>query len=95
MLEMFTPPVLPRMKQPDERAAFRVNSAQVWPLVGIAVIAGESEVSAVVCSAMLASDDVLDVIVEERLRVLWQGVFAAISGSFADSLPEPLIHQAA
>ena len=40
---------------------------------------------------MLASEDVLNVIGEERLRVLWQGaVFAAISGSFADSLPEPL-----
>jgi len=45
---------------------------------------------------MLASDDVLDVIGEERLRVLWQGaVFAAITGPFADSLPEPLVHQAA
>jgi hypothetical protein len=93
---MFIPPVLPRMKQPDELAAFRVNSAQVWSLVRIAVVAGESEVSAVVCSPMLASDDVLDVIGEERLRVLWQGaVFAAITGSFADSLPEPLVHQAA
>jgi len=60
------------------------------------VTAGESEVSAVVCSAMLASDDVLDVIGEERLRVLWRrAVFAAITGSFADSLPEPLVHQAA
>src|SRR5271166_6134350 len=77
---MFIPPVLPGMKQPDERAAFRVNSAQVRSLVRIAVVAGESEVSAVVCSAMLASDHVLDVIGEERLRVLWQGaVFAAIS----------------
>jgi len=95
-LEMFIPAVLPGMKQPDERAAFRVNSAQVWSLVRIAVVAGESEVSAVVCSPMLASDDVLDVIGEERLRVLWQGaVFAAITGSFADSLPEPLVHQAA
>ena len=72
-LEMFIPSVLPRMKQPDELAAFRVNSAQVWTLVRIAVVAGESEVPAVVCSAMLASDDVLNVIGEERLRVLWQG----------------------
>jgi hypothetical protein len=84
------------MKQPDERAAFRVNCAQVWSLVRIAVVAGESEVFAVVFSAMLASYDVLDVIGEERLRVLWQGaVFAAITGSFVDSSPEPLVHQAA
>ena len=42
---------------------------------------------------MLASDDVLDVIGEERLRILRQtAVFAAITGPFADSLPEPLVH---
>jgi hypothetical protein len=45
---------------------------------------------------MLASDDVLDVIGEERLRILRQtAVFAAITCPFADSLPEPLVHQAA
>ena len=42
---------------------------------------------------MLASDDVLDVIGEERLRILRQtAVFAAITCPFADSLPEPLVH---
>ena len=71
--EVLIPSVLPRMKQPDERAAFRVNSTQVRSLVRIAVVAGESEVFAVVCSAMLASDDVLDVIGEERLRALVAG----------------------
>jgi hypothetical protein len=45
---------------------------------------------------MLASDDVLNVIGKERLRILRQAtVFAAITGPFADSLPEPLVHQAA
>ena len=93
---MFIPLVLPRMKEPDDRAAFRVKSAQVRSLVRIAVVAGESEVSAVVSSAMLASDDVLDVIGEEWLRVLRQAaVFAAITGSFTDSLPEPLVPQGA
>ena len=59
-------------------------------------VAGESEVSAVVSSAMLASDDVLNVIGKERLRILRQAtVFAAITSPFADSLPEPLVHQAA
>jgi hypothetical protein len=73
---MFVPPVLARMKQPDEGAAFRIKSAQVWALVRIAVVTRESEVSAVVCSAMLASDDVLDVIGEVRLRLLWQGAYS-------------------
>ena len=84
------------MKQPDERAAFRVNSAQVWSLVRIAVVAGESEVFAVVSSAMLASNDVLDVIGEKRLRALRKAaVLAAMIGTFTDGLPEPLVHQAA
>ena len=59
-------------------------------------VAGESEVSAVVSSAMLASDDVLNVIGKERLRILRQAtVFAAITSPFEDSLPEPLVHQVA
>ena len=62
----------------------------------IAVVAGKSEVSAVVSSAMLRSDDVLDVKGEEWLHVLRQAaVFAAITGPFTDSLPEPLVRQAA
>ena len=32
------------MKQPNERAAFRIKSTQVRSLVRIAVVAGESEV---------------------------------------------------
>jgi hypothetical protein len=43
------------MKQPDERAAFRIKSTQVRTLVRIEVVAGESEVFAVVSSAMLAA----------------------------------------
>ena len=84
------------MKEPDDRAAFRVKSAQVRSLVCIAVIAGESEVFAVVSSSMLSSNDVLDVIGEERLRALRKAtVFAAMIGTFTDGLPEPLVHQAA
>ena len=67
------------MKQPDERAAFWIKSTQVRTLVRIAVIAGESEVFAVVPSAMLSSNDVLDVIGEERLHALRKAtVFAAM-----------------
>jgi hypothetical protein len=49
---------------------------------------------AVVCSALLASNDVLNVIGEERLRV-FRKVFAAMIGTFTDGLPKPLAHQAA
>jgi hypothetical protein len=60
------------------------------------VAAGESEVPNVVSSAMLTSDDMLDVIGKERLGGLWQtAIFAAMTGPFTDKLPEPLLHQAA
>ena len=60
----------------------------------IAVVASESEVFAVVSSAM--SNDVLEVIGEERLRALRKAtVFAAMIGTFTDGLPESLVHQAA
>ena len=95
-LEVLIPLAQPWMKQPDERTVFRVKCAEVRSLMCIAVVTGESEISAVVSSAMLASDDVLDVIGEERLRILRQApVFAAITSPFADSLPELLVHQAA
>jgi hypothetical protein len=84
------------MKQPDERAGFWIKSTQVRSLVRIAVVAGKSQVFVVVCSAMLASNDVLDVVGEERLRVLRKvAVFAAMIGTFTDGLPKPLVHQAA
>ena len=95
-LKVLIPLVLARVKQPDKRAAFRVKAAQIRPLVHIAVVTGESEVSTVVASAMLTSDDMLDVICEERFRVLRQvAVFAAMTSPLADKLPERLVHQAA
>jgi Tn3 transposase DDE domain len=39
-LKVLIPLVLARMKQPDEHTAFRVESAQVRPLVRVAVVAG-------------------------------------------------------
>jgi len=69
-LKVLIPLVLARMKQSDECAAFRVKPAQVRPLVGIAVVTGQSEVSIVVTSATLTSNDMLDVIGEERLGLL-------------------------
>ena len=49
--QVLIPPVLARIKQPDERTAFPVKSTQVRPIVGIAVVTGETQVSAFVSSA--------------------------------------------
>jgi hypothetical protein len=54
-----------RIKEPDERAAFRAKSAEVRSFVSVTVVTGESEISVVVTSAMPTSDDVFDVKGEE------------------------------
>ena len=40
--EVLIPPVLPRVKQPDERAAFRIKSTQVRSLARMAVVAARA-----------------------------------------------------
>jgi NhaP-type Na+/H+ and K+/H+ antiporter len=95
-LEVLIPLILTGVKQSHECTAFRVKGAQIRPFMRVAVVTGESEVFTVVGSAMLASDDVLDVIGEKRLGRLRQAaVFAAMPGPLIDTLPEPLVHQAA
>jgi hypothetical protein len=79
------PFVQPRIKESDERTAFRVKCAEVRSFMCIAVVTGESEIFVVVTSAVLASDDVFDVIDEEWLCVLRKAaVLAAMIGTFTD-----------
>jgi membrane-associated protease RseP (regulator of RpoE activity) len=95
-LEVLIPLVLTGMKQSDKCAAFGVKRAEIWPLMRVAVVTGESKVFTVVGAAVLASDDMLDVIGEKRLcRLRQAAVFAAMVGPLKDILPEPLVHQAA
>ena len=95
-LEVLIPLVLTGMKQSDKCAAFGVKRAEIWPFMRVAVVTGESKVFTVVGAAVLASDDVLDVISEKRLcRLRQAAVFAAMAGPLKDTLPEPLVHQAA
>src|SRR5258708_13227735 len=92
-LEVLIPLILTWVEQSDECAAFGVKGAEIGPLMCVAVITGESEVFTGVSSAMLASDDVLDVIGEKRLCCLRQAtVFAATPGPLIDTLPEPPVH---
>ena len=50
-LEVLFPLVQPRIKESDERTAFRVKCAEVRSFVCIAVVTGESEIFVVVTSA--------------------------------------------
>ena len=75
MVELRIPPdLLKDMGRPADAELYQASMggsvATLPSLMCIAVVAGESEVSAVASSAMLASDDVLNVIGKERLRIL-------------------------
>ena len=87
------------MKQPDERAGFWIKSTQVRSLVRIAVVASESQVFAVVCSAMLASNDVLDVIGEAEVGTQLRASISAPSAratvnaeKFVGQFLDPTLH---
>jgi hypothetical protein len=60
------------------------------------MVAGQGKIFEVIASAMLAGDDVVDVVGKEGFcRLRQAAVFTTVGGPFADELPQPLIHQAA
>jgi hypothetical protein len=80
LFEVLVPGLGSRMKERDDAATARVNAAQVRPLMQIAVVACESDVTLHRWSAVLAGNDVLNMKLEERVRLLRDAtVFAPIA----------------
>ncbi len=90
---MVRPDIAPGMKDRHNLAGRRVDTRQVWSLVGVAAVAGESEIVWGVSPAVLLCDDVFDVMREPALFLPEQAVFAAVSGTLADKLSRGGIHQ--
>ena len=65
-LEMFSPHISPWMEQPNDLTNYRVNAGQVCALVAVAVDAAQRKVLALGWAAVLLSDDVVDLKVEDR-----------------------------
>lgn len=68
---MFRPDIAPRMKEANDFAAMRVNAGNVWTLEAVAMDASQGEVINIGGSAMLASDDVID-LEGRRVKPCWQ-----------------------
>jgi len=64
--KMFGPGVLPRVEQSDELTCLGVEARYVRPLVKIAMVAGEGEVTRVIRTVMLLRRDVFNVEGRER-----------------------------
>lgn len=82
---MLIPPLKTGMEQQDNRSTFRIDGRQVRPLVQIAMMASQRQVRLDAVVAVLTSGDVLDVKVENRLRILANmTIFATVAGSIAN-----------
>jgi hypothetical protein len=89
---MFRPGVSPRVKQQNDLLTRGVYSAQIWSLPKITPITGPAQVLRCVRSAMLLSNDVLDMMGEPAVSLVEQTVFATIAGSRANQFSRARIH---
>jgi hypothetical protein len=55
------PALAPGMEQTHHLARPRINARQVRPVVLVAVVAGQGEITQAVCAAVLPGDNVFDV----------------------------------
>lgn len=58
---MFSPNLLPRVKQQHNRSGHRINSREIWPLLSIALRAREAKIFDMVVSLVLRRNDMIDV----------------------------------
>jgi len=74
---------------------FWVKAGQVWPLVEIASVAGESQILRRIITTMLAGDDMLNVKRHQRLMILMKSaVFAPAVRPVYHQLAQHRLHQA-
>lgn len=86
---MVFPLVGPWMKEPNDLAALRINSAQVGSLVSVAVVTSERKILFTCGASVLTCGDVLDVKAIVWIVVLMNmAVFAPIRGAGADEISQ-------
>lgn len=75
---MVLPCLASRIEERDNVSSLGVDPRQVWPLVQVAVMAGQREVIRIISAAMLSSNDVLYVKRrDEKILLQRSAVFAA------------------
>ena len=92
-LEMVRPSIATRMKKRDKLLAHRVDTREIWPLVGVAAVTRESQIVRVVGPTVLLGSDVFDVMSEAALLLAKEAILAAVTGSLSNQGPSCGIHQ--
>jgi hypothetical protein len=78
------PALAPRVEETDERATPGIDRANVAPLPRIASDAGIREVAGIRRSAVLTTDDVVDLMRRIRIVFVKKAILTAIRGAFCD-----------
>ncbi len=85
--EMVRPDLQSWIEEGNHRSTDRINAAEVWTFVKVAMMASPSEVGLGSRAAVLTCDNVFAVKPKERiLRLVGAAIFATIAGSVADEI---------
>ncbi|MFA6544001.1 MAG: hypothetical protein WCS99_06225 [Limisphaerales bacterium] len=91
--KMLGPLVPARMEERRELPGIRVNARQVWAFVEVAVDAGPRKVVGIVAAAMLPGDDVFDMEILRRERMVRQAaVFTTPTRALSHEIPSCASH---
>jgi len=82
--EMVIPALAPRVEEIHERPTPGIDRANVAPLPRIAPNAGIREVAGIRRSAVLTTDDVVDLVRRIRIVFVKKAILTAIRGAFRD-----------
>jgi hypothetical protein len=91
-LKVLAPDVRSRVKQTHDFAAHWIAASDIWPLVPIAVEAGQGQIINLSCTVMLSCNDMIDLKRKTVVRKRNQAVFAPLSGSLPNFLNQPRVH---
>jgi hypothetical protein len=91
--KVFTPSVLPRVKQPLNSVARRVSTCDVGSFVTIAVKAAESKIRQLSASTVLTSNNVIYLERQSIVRKRNSAVLAPSTGPAPDLLHQTLVHE--
>jgi len=93
-LEMLFPGVLTWVEKLGDVAGFRIDTREIGAFVRVASIAGQGQVTRLLVTTVLASNDVFDLECRKRQVLLSkQTIFAAIAGSAPDKRADRCVHQ--
>lgn len=90
---MIVPIIATRVEQADHLLGLGIDTCDVRPFVGITPITTQTEIVGLRSATMLTGDDVIDGKRKERILILLnKTVFAAVTRTLADEIPQSGIH---